>query len=92
MEMSLRDDEVAELRRAFEQLAVAAARDADRARSCRATIVPDPEAIAYVLYGSAMQCAYGLAVHFGPAADRSRRARRRRSPTFIERALFPRAR
>jgi AcrR family transcriptional regulator len=87
MEMSLRDTNVAELRRAFEQLGVqrlAALIEAITPRDH----VPDPEAFAYVLYGSAMQCAYGLAVHLVPSQmdrDRARAA----LTAFIERALFP---
>ena len=87
MEMSLRDEKVAELRRAFEQLAcqrLAALIAAVTPRDA----VPDPEAFAYVLYGASMQCAYGLAVHLVPPAlgrDRARTA----LTAFIERALFP---
>lgn len=87
MEMSLRDTDVAELRRAFEQLAVQRLTSLIEAITTRAT-VPDPEAFAYVLYGSAMQCAYGLAVHLVPTSmdrDRARAA----LTAFIERALFP---
>ncbi|HTR56427.1 MAG TPA: TetR/AcrR family transcriptional regulator [Kofleriaceae bacterium] len=86
MEMSLRDAAVAELRRAFEQLAtqrLAALIAAVTARD----VVPDPEAFAYVLHGSAMQAAYGLAVHLVPPAldrDRARAA----LTAFIERAMF----
>ena len=87
MEMSLRDAEVAELRRAFEQLA------SQRLAALIAMIatreaVPDPEATAYVLYGSAMQCAYGLAVHLVPPAIDRERAKAALA-AFIERALFP---
>ena len=87
-EMSLRDPEVAELRRAFEQISVARLTELIAAIVPRA-VVPDPEATAWVLYGSAMQCAYGLAEHVGPApvgADRAKTA----LADFIERALFPR--
>ena len=49
---------------------------------------PDPEAFAYVLYGAAMQCAYGLAVHLVPTAIDRERARAALT-AFIERALFP---
>lgn len=86
-EMSLRDAEVAELSRAFEQVSVA------RLTSLITSIVPrtviaDPEATAWVLYASVMETAYGLAGHCGPPpidADRARRA----LTDFIERALFP---
>ncbi len=86
MEMSLRDPDVGELRRAFEQLGcqrLAALIEAITPRDR----VPDPEATAYVLYGAAMQCAYGLAVHLVPSPidrDRARAA----LASFIERALF----
>jgi len=54
MEMSLRDPAVAELRRAFEQLAHDRLATLIAAVTTRAA-VPDPAAFAYVLYGSAMQ-------------------------------------
>ncbi len=86
-EMSLRDPEVGALRRAFETVSVT------RLTQLIATIVPrsvvaDPEATAYVLYGSAMQCAYGLAGHVGPPPIDAERAKQALT-TFIERALFP---
>ena len=86
LEMSLRDPQVAELRRSFENLTcqrLAALIEAITPR----TDVPDPEAYAYVLYGAAMQCAYGLAVHLVASSidrDRARAA----LTAFIERALF----
>ncbi len=86
-EMTLRDPQVAELRGAFEQLAVARLTALISASIPRDT-VPDPEATAWVLYGSAMQTAYGLAGHEGPppiSTDRARKA----LTDFIERALFP---
>ena len=87
MEMSLRDANVAELRRAFEQLGC------QRLAALIETVtprdhVPDPEAFAYVLYGAAMQCAYGLAVHLVPSAIDRERAKAALT-AFIERALFP---
>jgi AcrR family transcriptional regulator len=86
-EMSLRDAEVAELSRAFEQVSVV------RITTLIASIVPpdvvpDPEATAWVLYAGAMQTAYGLAGHFGPPPIGAERARRALTD-FIERALFP---
>lgn len=86
-EMSLRDPQVAELRRAFEQISVS------RLTELISTIIPrdivaDPEATAWVIYGSAMQCAYGLAEHLGPAPIDSVRAKKALTD-FIERALFP---
>ena len=86
MEMSLRDPAVAELRRAFELLSVQRIAALVTALTSRES-VPDPEAFAYVLYGSAMQAAYGLAVQLvPPAIDRARA--RAALTAFIERALF----
>ena len=87
MEMSLRDPAVAEFRRAFEQLAVQRLATLITAITPRA-VVPDPEAFAYVLYGSSMQCAYGVAVHLVPTAIDRQRAQKALT-AFIERALFP---
>jgi AcrR family transcriptional regulator len=87
MEMSLRDSEVGELRRAFDQLACERLTQLIAAVTPR-TDVPDPEAFAYVLYGAAMQCAYGLAVHLVPPTLDRERARAALT-AFIERALFP---
>ena len=50
--------------------------------------MPDPEATAFVLYGSAMQCAYGLAGYTGPPLVGAERAKKA-LVSFIERALFP---
>ena len=87
MEMSLRDTQVAELRRAFDALACQRLAQLIAAVTTR-THVPDPDAMAYVIYGAAMQAAYGLAVHLVPVPidrDRARTA----LASFIERALFP---
>lgn len=86
-EMSLRDPGVAELRGAFEQVAIGRLTDLITAATPR-TAVPDPEAMAFVLYGSAMQCAYGLAEYVGPAPVNPERAKKALT-SFIERALFP---
>jgi AcrR family transcriptional regulator len=86
MEMSLRDAQVAELRRGFEQLGVQRLATLIEAITPREH-VPDPEAFAYVLYGAAMQCAYGLAVHLVPSTIDRERARAALT-AFIERALF----
>lgn len=85
--MAVRDPQVAELRRAFDEVS------ADRlanliAAICPRAVVPDPGATAYVLYGSALECAYGLVgVYGGPPldADRIRAA----LTMVIARALFP---
>ena len=86
MEMSLRDANVAELRRAFEQLGCQRLAALIEVVTTRDN-VPDPEAFAYVLYGAAMQCAYGLAVHLVPPTVDRERARAALT-AFIERALF----
>jgi len=41
-----------------------------------------------VLYGAAMQCAYGMAVHLVPSAIDRKRTQEALA-AFIERALFP---
>ena len=89
MEMSLRDPEVGEIRRAFEQVSCQKL-TALISAICPRNVVPDPEATAYVVYGSALQTAYGLAGYLGTpsvAADRAKKA----LTSFIERALFPSA-
>jgi AcrR family transcriptional regulator len=87
IEMSLRDPEVADLRRAFEAVSLQKLTVLIAAIIPR-SVVPDPEATAYVLYGSAMQCAYGLAGHVGePPVDTARA--KQALTAFIERALFP---
>jgi len=87
MEMSLRDTQVAELRRAFEQLACQRLTGLITAITAREA-VPDPEATAVVLYGACMQVAYGLAVHLVPPVIDRERAKGA-LVAFIERALFP---
>ena len=86
-EMSLRDPQVAELSRAFEQLSVARLTTLIAAIVPR-DVVPDPEATAWVLYAAAMHTAYGLAGHFGPPPIGAERARGALTD-FIERTLFP---
>lgn len=86
-EMSLRDPEVAELSRAFEQVSVG------RIATLMSTIVsrdvvPDPEATAWVIHNSVMETAYGLAGHRGASLINPERARRALTD-LIERALFP---
>jgi AcrR family transcriptional regulator len=86
-EMSLRDRDVAALNRAFEQVSVQRL-SALIAAIVPRTVVPDPEATAYVLYGSAMQCAYSIAGHFGSPAVSADRAKAALT-SFIERTLCP---
>jgi len=87
LEMSLRDPAVAELRRAFETVAIGRLAALIAAAVPR-DVVSDPEATAFVLYGSAMQAAYGLAGHVGPPPVDAARAREALT-SFIERTLFP---
>jgi AcrR family transcriptional regulator len=87
IEMSLRDPDVADLRRAFETVSVQRLTLLISAIVSR-DVVPDPEATAYILYGSAMQTAYGLAGHVGEPPIDAHRARGALT-SFIERTLFP---
>ena len=86
VEMSLRDDDVARLRRAFD--------DASRHRLARlceliATreAVPDPEATAWVIYIAAVECASSVAGLHGPPGIEVGRAKAALA-RVIERALF----
>jgi AcrR family transcriptional regulator len=88
-EMSLRDSQVAELSRAFEQVAVARLGALIGALVGR-DLIPDPEATAWVLHGAVVEAAYGLAGHRGPSGISTDRARKALTD-FIERAVFPRA-
>jgi AcrR family transcriptional regulator len=86
MEMSLRDEAVGEIRRAIDELGrqrIAALITAIAPRD----VVPDPGATAYVIYGAAMQCAYGLAIHLGPPPIDRERAKAALA-MVIERALI----
>ena len=87
LEMSLRDPAVAELRRAFETVAIQRLAALIAAVAPR-DVVPDPEATAFVLYGSVTQAAYGLAGHAGPPPVGAARAKEALT-SFIERTLFP---
>ncbi len=86
VEMSLRDDDVARLRRAFD--------DASRARLSQLCqlistrqAVPDPEATAWVIYTAAVECASAVAGLHGPLTIDVARAKEALS-RVIERALF----
>jgi AcrR family transcriptional regulator len=87
MEMSLRDAACAEIRRAFEDAAVARMSELIAA-VCPRDVIADPTAAAYVVYGSVMHCAYGLAGHVGKPPVDARRAQTA-LVDFLERALFP---
>jgi AcrR family transcriptional regulator len=86
-EMSLRDSQVAELSRAFEQVAVGRLAALIGALVGR-DVIPDPEATAWVLHGAVVEAAYGLAGHRGPSTISAERARKALTD-FIERAVFP---
>lgn len=85
-EMSLRDPQVAELRRAVEELSVARLAQLISAVVPRSA-VPDPEATAFVLYATVMECAYSLVTPFRPPIIPAERIKTALT-TFIERALF----
>src|SRR5215467_5412928 len=85
-EMSLRDAKVAELLRAFEQIAVARIADLISALVGR-NVVPDPEATAWIVHASVVETAYGLAGHHGPPPISSERALTALTD-LIDRAVF----
>lgn len=87
-EMSMRDAKVAEVQRAYEKVSLERLTQLIAAIVPR-DVVPDPEATAWILYGSALHTAYSLAGHFGPPPVGAERARKALTD-FIERALFPR--
>lgn len=88
-EMSLRDPQVAELSRAFEQVAVARLATLITALVGR-DVIPDPEATAWVLHAAVVEAAYSLAGHRGPPPVSAERARQALTD-FIERTIFPRS-
>lgn len=65
VEMSLRDPEVAKLRRTFDELSCERLTTLIAAVTSRA-VVPDPKATAWVLYTAAVECAAALAGLHGP--------------------------
>jgi AcrR family transcriptional regulator len=85
--MAIQDPEVGELRRAFNL--VAQLRLAELiATICPRDVVADPQAMAYVVYGSALECAYGLAGVHGEVALSPTQVRAALTQ-LIERTLFP---
>lgn len=86
-EMSIRDPEVAELRRALEQLSVARLAMLIGAVVPK-TVIPDPEATAFVVYGAVMECANSLVNSFRPPMFEAPRVKAALA-AFLERALFP---
>jgi AcrR family transcriptional regulator len=85
-EMALRDAKVGEVKRAFDHISLARLTSLITAIVPR-DIAPDPEATGWVLYGSAMHTAYGLAGHYGTPPVSAERARKALTD-FIERAMF----
>jgi AcrR family transcriptional regulator len=87
IEMSLRDPKVAELRRAFESLAV---QRLARLISAIApsSVIGDPYATAYVLHACALECAHGVAGSIGPIPIDAARIKSALTK-LIERVLFP---
>ena len=83
-EMSLRDPAVGELRGAFDTISIQRMSALIAAIATR-DVAPDPEATAHVIYGAAMDCAYGVA--FGRYRLEAERAKRALA-AVIERALF----
>lgn len=86
-EMSIRDPQVAELRRALEQLSVGRLAMLISA-VVPITVIPDPEATAFVLYGAVMECANSLVNSFRPPLFEAERMKAALA-AFLERALFP---
>ena len=87
VEMSLRDPAVATLRSTFEQLGVKRLALLIATVTPRAT-VPDPAAVAQVIYTSVMECAYSLVRRYEPPeldVERMQDA----LALFVERLLFP---
>src|SRR5688500_12591559 len=86
LEMTLRDPDVAALRRAFDE--AAQLRLAQLLESvCSRAAVPDPVATAFVLYTTCVECANSLAgLRGGPVVDPDRA--KRALTMFIDRALF----
>ncbi len=87
VEMSLRDPEVAQLRRAFDELACDRLTALIAAITPRA-VVPDPTATAWVLYIAAVECAAALAGLHGPVAVPAADAKAALG-AMLARALFP---
>src|SRR5688572_4536629 len=86
LEMTLRDPDVAALRRAFDEAAQQRLASL-LAAVCSREAVPDPQATAFVLFTTAVECANGVAGLRGePAIDPGRA--KRALTAFIDRALF----
>ena len=86
VEMSLRDQDIGALRRAFDEVSRAKLAQLIGAIATRA-VVPDPEATAWVIHIAAVECASTIAGLHGPPTidvDRAKAALGR----VIERALF----
>lgn len=86
VEMSLRDDDVARLRRAFDEASHQRLTQLTRLIATREA-VPDAEATAWVVYTAAVECASAIAGLHGPPTIEVGRAKEALS-RVIERALF----
>jgi len=86
VEMSLRDDDVSRLRRAFDDASCERLTQLCRLIATR-DAVPDPEATAWVIYTAAVECASAVAGLRGPPTIDVARAKAALS-RVIERALF----
>jgi AcrR family transcriptional regulator len=86
LEMTLRDPDVAALRRAFDEAAQQRLASL-LAAVCSREAVPDPQATAFVLFTTAVECANGIAGLRGEPATEPGRAKRALT-AFIDRALF----
>ena len=86
LEMSMRDAEVAELRRSFDELARRRIVELIRAIA-RVVLVADPEATAYVIHTAVIECAVALLGVRGPCPIERARGVRALSE-LLHRALF----
>jgi len=86
VEMALRDDDVRELRRAFDHAARTRLAELIATISTR-RVVPDPEATAWVIHITAVECASAMAGLMGPPGLELGRAKAALGAA-IERALF----
>jgi len=86
LEMTLRDPDVAELKRAFDDVSRQAL-TALLTAICPREVVPDPAATAFVLHTTAVECANSLAGVRGEPPVEIERAKRALA-TFIDRGLF----
>lgn len=89
LEMSLRDDDVAALRRTFDDAAHRRLAELIAA-ICAPEDVPDPRATAYIIHTAAVECAIAIAGAHGPLPVTRERAVAALS-SLLNQALFPRS-